>query len=104
MAFNILCSGLIIRLIFADRVKLSGVYDPLYKYSGCYEVPYVYFDEEAFGTWPSASRTALAYFLICGIVQPVLIFSNGYLFKEMVWETIRIIDNPDQLNEVEPPR
>ena len=84
IVFNILCSALIIKLIVADRTELSGIYDPLYKYSGCYEVPYVYLDEEALSTWPSASRKALAYIFICGIVQPVLIFSNGYLFNKMI--------------------
>ena len=65
---NVVSSSLMIKLILADRAKLNGIYDTLYKYSGCYEVPYVYLDEGALSTWPSVARQALAYVIFCGIV------------------------------------
>ena len=95
---NVVSSSLMIKLILADRAKLSGIFDPIYKYSGCYEVPYVYLDEGALTTWPSVARRALAYVIFCGIVQPLLLFTHAFIYSKLLTETLRIADNPELLN------
>ena len=100
---NVVCSILMIRLLVRDRSNLDGLYDPLYKFSGCYETPYVYLDESELTEWPSVARRALFYIIFTGLVWPLLLFFHAYSYGKLLTETMRIADNPELLAEENPP-
>ena len=94
---NVVCSILMIRLLVWDRKNLGGIIDPMYKFAGCYDTPYVYFDEGDFTTWPGVARGALFYIIYTSLVWPLLVFYHAYNYGHLLTETMRIADNPELL-------
>ena len=94
---NVIFSMLMIKLLVFDRTNLGGIYDPLYKFDGCYETPYVYLDEYELITWPGVSRRALFYILFNCFVWPSLLFFHAYKYRQLLTETMRIAGNPELL-------
>ena len=78
---NIIMSYLMIRIVVRDRSNLSEIFEPFDRYTGCYDAPYAYLDEDDLTTWPGVSRRMMFYFFFSLIVQPFLIFCYTITYR-----------------------
>ena len=81
---NIIMSCLMIKIVVRDRSNLSEIFEPFEpfdRYTGCYDVPYAYLDEDDLTTWPGVSRRMMFYFFFSLIVQPFLIFCYTITYR-----------------------
>ena len=78
---NIIMSYLMIRIVVRDRSNLSEIFEPFDRYTGCYDAPYAYLDEDDLTTWPGVSRRMMFYFFFSLIVQPFLVFFHSITYK-----------------------
>ena len=96
---NIIMSCLMIRVVVRDRANLSEIFQPFIRYTGCYDAPYAYLDEDDLTSWPGVSRRMMFYFFYSLIVQPFLIFFLASTYGKLLTETMRIADNPELLDQ-----
>ena len=81
---NIIMSCLMIKIVVRDRSNLSEIFEPFEpfdRYTGCYDAPYAYLDEDDLTTWSNNSRRMIFYFFFSLIVQPFLVFFHSITFK-----------------------
>ena len=95
---NIIMCCLMIRIVVRDRSNLSEIFDPFVRYTGCYDAPYAYIDEDDLTSWPGVSRRMMFYFFYSLIVQPFLIFYHAITYGELLTETMRVADDPAVLD------
>ena len=77
---NIIMSCLLIRIVVRDRSNLSEIFEPFVRYTGCYDAPYAYLDEDDLTSWPGVSRRMMFYFFYSLIAQPFLIFFHAITY------------------------
>ena len=56
------------KVIVLDRANLSELFEPLHKFSGCYDEPYAYVNEDMLSSWPDVAQKLLYYILFCCLV------------------------------------